>query len=95
MMNVRITQCISAQKSKGLSDENVKPPAASNNSLDLSLNHNNTKLQVQFDGHCLKQHKVTFTHKQVVNIYIVYNINLCSYKQSNDFTLEKSFIWRV
>ena len=52
---------ISARKSKGLSDESIKPPAASNNSLAAELNHINTKLQLKFDGHCSKQDKVTFT----------------------------------
>ena len=36
--------------------------------------------------HCLKQDKVTFTYKQLVNIYIVYEINLRSYLQGADFT---------
>ena len=30
------------------------------------------KYRVQFTGSCLKQPKFTFTHKKVVNIYIVY-----------------------
>ena len=30
---------------------------------------------IEFDGNCLKQEKLTFTHKEVVNIYIVYEIN--------------------
>ena len=32
-----------------------------------------TKIQVKFDGCCLKQEKMTFTHKEVSNIYIVYD----------------------
>ena len=34
--------------------------------------------------------KVTFTHKQVVNIYILNEINLRSHTQGADFTLENS-----
>ena len=30
------------------------------------------KIQVKFDGRCLKQEKMTFTHKEVSNIYIFY-----------------------
>ena len=45
-------------------------------SLAPALNHINTKFGVKLDGHCLKQGKVTFAHKQVVYIYIVYEINL-------------------
>ena len=37
---------ISAWKSKGLSDESIKLPAASKNSFGPALNHINTKLLV-------------------------------------------------
>ena len=57
-----------------MSDESIKPLAASNNSLDCALNSIGTKSWVKFDGSCLKQDKVTFTHKQVVNICIIYEI---------------------
>ena len=33
--------------------------------INPALNRINTKLQVKFDGHCLKQNLVTFTHKQM------------------------------
>ena len=35
--------------SKGLSEESIKPPAASNNNLAPALNHINDKLKVKFD----------------------------------------------
>ena len=41
-------------------------------------NYSNTKLQVKFNGSCLKQ-KVTFTHKKFFNIYIAYKVKLWSY----------------
>ena len=62
-------------------------PAASNYNLDSVLNHINTKLGVKFDGRCLSQEKVTFTYKQVANIYIVYEIDLWWYIKSAEFTL--------
>ena len=34
-----------------------------------------TKTRVEFSGSCLKQDSVTFNHKKVVNIYIVYEIS--------------------
>ena len=55
---------ISAWKPKGLSDESIKHPAASSNSLAPVLNYVNAKS-------CLKQDKVTFTYKKLINIYIV------------------------
>ena len=67
---------ISTLKSEGFSDENIKHPATSNNSLSLSLNYIDTKTKVKFESQCSKQDKITFTHGKTVNIYIVYKINL-------------------
>ena len=64
----------SVWKSKELSYKSFKP-AASNNSLASVLNHIHSKSKVKFDGSCIKQDKVTFTLKQVVNVYIVCEIN--------------------
>ena len=61
--------------SEGLSNESIKPPSASNNFLTPSLNYSGTKLRVKFNGSCLKQDKVTYTHGKIVNIYIVHEIN--------------------
>ena len=80
----------SALKSKGLSDESIQPRATYNNSLAPSSNYIGVKIRVKFDCHCLKQNKVPFTHKKVLNIYIVYEINLLPFKRSVDFTLGNS-----
>ena len=61
-------------KSKGLSNESIKPPTTSDNSLTPILNYYGTKTKVSFDMSCLKQDKVTFNHGKIVNIYIVYEI---------------------
>ena len=70
-------------KSKGLSDESFKPPAAFNKILNPSLNFVGNKIRVKFNGDCLKQEKITFNHGKIVNIYIVYEIersvNISSY----------------
>ena len=34
-----------------------------------------TKTRVKFNGSCLKQDKIIYTHGKIVNIYIVYEIN--------------------
>ena len=73
--NIGNTYNISTWKSKGLSDEIIKSPATSGNSLSPSLNYIDFRLKIKFDGQCLKQDKVTFNHKTIVNIYIVYEIN--------------------
>ena len=74
----------SAWKSKGLSDERIRPTSTSNNSLTSESNYINTKLRVKLDGSCLKQDKVTFYHKRVINIYIVYEINSWSLNFGKD-----------
>ena len=59
-------------KSKGISDENNKPPSAPCNFLAPSLDYLGTKPRVRFSGSCLKQDAVTCNHGKTVNIYIVY-----------------------
>ena len=73
-----------------MSDGSIKSHTTSNNSLAPSLNYIYNKIRVKLDGSCLKQEKVTFTHKQVVNIYTAYEINLWSFIADQDFTLENS-----
>ena len=70
-------------QSKEISKESIKPPITSNNSLNPRLSYNDTKIKVQFTGSCLKQPKFTFTHKKVVNIYIVYEFGASSSHDSD------------
>ena len=63
-----------SRTSKGLSNESIKPPTTSDNSLTPILSYYGTKRKVSFDMGCLKQGKVTFNHGKIVNIYIVYEI---------------------
>ena len=81
------TDYVSSWKSKGLSAETIKPPATSDNSLTPALSYYGTKLRVKFTGSCLKQSTVSYDHRSIVNIYIVYelgpsgsNINDCMLK---------------
>ena len=62
---------IQSWKSKGLSNESIKPPYEI---LNPSKNYVGTKMRVAFNGDCLKQEKITFNHGKIVNIYIVYEI---------------------
>ena len=63
------------------------PPTTSNYSLNPRLSYYGTKIRVQFTGSCLKQPKFTFTHKKVVNIYIVYEL-AASTSHDSDPTLK-------
>ena len=74
-------------QSKGISNEGITPPTTSNNSLNPRLSYNDTKIKVKFTGSCLKQLKFTFTHKKVVNIYIVYKLGASS-SHSSDPTIK-------
>ena len=60
-------------KSKGISDESIKPLPTSNNFLNSLLECSN-KLKLKFNGSCLRQDKITFDHGRKINIYIVYEI---------------------
>ena len=75
-----------------LSDKSIKPPVAS---LAPALHHVISKLWVKVDGSCLKQAKVAFTQKQVVNIYIFYGINLWPFNVSKNFALGNSLFGAV
>ena len=70
-------------QSEGLSNESIKPPATSNNSLTLELNYYGTKTRIKFTRSCLKQSSHILTHKKVVNIYIVYKLAASSSNINN------------
>ena len=40
----------------------------------MKLSYFINKIKVKFNGNCLKQDKITYTHGTIVNIYIVYKI---------------------
>ena len=63
------------RKSKGLCDENITAPTASNYNLNPQLSYLGNKKGVEFKGSCLKQDKITYDSEKVVNIYIVYEIS--------------------
>ena len=70
---VNVIDRVLSWQSKGISNESIKPPTTSDNSLNPKLSYYGTKARVQFVRSCLKQPSFTFTHKKVVHIYIVMN----------------------
>ena len=80
-----------------MSDKRSKlPTSISTNSFNQEiLFFDNTKIQVTFVGRYLKQDKSTFNHNVVVNIVIVYEINLWSFKYSSDFMLKSCLFGAV
>ena len=68
------TKYISEWKSKGLSDESIKPFPTSDNSLTQLIDYYGYNIRVKFNGRILRQPKVSYTHGKVVSIYIVYEL---------------------
>ena len=59
----------------GLSDESIKLPTTSDNSLNLTLNYfNKLKFWAKFNGRFLKADMVYF-HNNTINLYIVFEWN--------------------
>ena len=71
-----------------MSDESIKSPATSNDSLAPVLSYIGVKTRVKFDGGCLKQDKIIFNHGEIVNIYTVYEINFLDRGYDDYFVLE-------
>ena len=81
------TDYVLSWKSKGLSAESIKPPTTSDNSLTPELNYYGTKTRVKFNGSCLQQSKISYTHSTIVNIYVLYELGASS-SHNNDPTLK-------
>ena len=76
-------------KSKGLSDKKINSITAYSYKVNPQVSYYGTKTRVEFNGSCLKQNSVTFNHKKIVNIYIVFKIersvNISSYPTLENF----------
>ena len=88
------TNYISSWKYKGLSAESTKPPTTSDNSLNPELSYYDYNIKVKFTGSCLKQSKITYTHKKSINIDIVYE-SIASSSHSDDPTLKNCLFGAV
>ena len=73
------TNYVLSWQSKGLSAESIKLPTTSDNNLTPTLSYYfPSKIRVKFNGSCLKDDKITFNHRKVVNIDIVYELGASS-----------------
>ena len=84
---VGVVDYVLSWQSKGLSNETIKSPTTYDKSLNPRLGYYGTKIRVQFTGSCLKQPQFMFTHKKIVNIYIVYELG-ASTSYSRDRTIK-------
>ena len=85
---------ISSWKSKGLSDETIKPPATSDNTLTPLIDYCGNKVNVKFYGTILRQPEMSYTHGTTVNIYIVYELGTFS-SHTDDPTLQNCLFGAV
>ena len=65
---------ITKWKSKGLSNESLEVFSTSDSRLPPSINHYGEKVRLRFTGSVLQQKTVTYSHNEVVNVYVVYEI---------------------
>ena len=56
------------------------------------LNYVFKKTRVKFDASSLKQNRITFSHRNTVNIYIVYEINLLD-RGYDDYPVLENYIF--
>ena len=80
-------------QSKGLSNESIVPP---NINFSPSIDYVGNKTRIKLNGSCLEQsNKISCTHKKIVNIYIVYEINKKGNTIISDPTLENCLFGAV
>ena len=65
---------ISSWESKGLPNEKIASIITSNHSLTPRLIYRNARMRAAFTGNFLKQDKVTYGHRPILNIYTVYKL---------------------
>ena len=65
---------ISSWKSKGLSEETIVPPPTFTQCPNPLIDYVGNKIRLRFNGSCLKQPNISYTHGTIVNIYIVYEL---------------------
>ena len=84
-LNTTNTLYILSWQPKGLSNENIDPP---NTNFSPLTDYVGNKIRVKFTGSFLKQsNKIWYTHKTIVNIYIVYKLGASS-SHNNDPSLK-------
>ena len=76
-------------KSKELSDKRINFIKTPDYGTTPKLNYFGTKTRAEFNGSCLKQDKITYTHEKIVNIYMVYELT-GSDSGENDPTVKTS-----
>ena len=77
-----------------MSDERISSIKTPDYGITPKLNYYGTETRVEFNGSCLKQEKITYTHGKLVNIYTVYELT-SSTSEENDPTIKNSLFGAV
>ena len=83
---INVADYVLSWKSKESYAETIKPSTMSDNTPTLHY-YDDFKVRVKVTGSCLKQPKFTYIHKNIVSIYIVYELG-GSTSNDNDPTLK-------
>ena len=87
---------VRAWKSKGFSDESIKPPATLDNSLHPRLDYfDNSKFQEEFNGSCLEPDRVSSATKNTINFYITFKVKSWPFYADNGFIVRNSLFGAV
>ena len=65
---------ITKWKSKKVSKKSLEVVSKTDNTLTLLFNYYEDKVRLRFTGSVLQQKTVTYSHKKVLNLYVVYEI---------------------
>ena len=84
---------VSSWESKGLANEKIKSFTVSCSSTAHQLAYTGDRIMTKFEGDCLKEDKVTYSHGPITNIYIVYQLN--GSVTNSSVTLEKCLFGAV
>ena len=76
-----------AWKCKGLSEGSFKTPLGNNFGPKLTFIYNRG-IGAKFKGNYLSQGNIYFTHRNVLNLFIVYKLDTWSRNLNSDFTLD-------
>ena len=68
-----LTEIVVSWQSRGLSNEKIRPPTTSNNSLSPKLKQHNSRKGVESKGSYLKSEKIIFTPSNIVNLLLFIN----------------------
>ena len=53
--------------------ESINLPSTFYKTFNPSVDYDDTRERVIFNGNCIKQQKITFNHEKIVNIYTIYD----------------------